>query len=333
MVRFDDGLIIPLMLLYVIAIIAGFAVLVWSADRFVLGASALARNLGVSSLIVGMIIIGFGTSAPEMFVAAVASLNQNPGLALGNAIGSNIANIGLVLGIGALITPLTVQSQTLKREYPVLLLITIILLTLLWDQELSRLDGLLLLVGTVIMISWLTWLSRSSGEDPLAQEIQSELPDDMSTGRASAWTLAGLVLLVGSSHLLVWGATHVATALGISELVIGLTIIAVGTSLPEIAVAISAALKKEHDIVIGNVIGSNMFNSLAVIGVGSSITPFQFPDVVLLRDYSTMAALTLALLIMAYGFRGPGRINRVEASLLLAAYVGYMVSLYITEAA
>lgn len=321
------------MLLFVLAIVTGFAALVWSADHFVLGASALAKNLGVPTLIIGMVIMGFGTSAPEIFVAAIASYGGNPGLAIGNAIGSNIANIGLVLGVGALIAPLTVHSQTLKREYPILLIITAVLFLILQDNELTNTEGYLLLAGTFVMVGWLIWLSHSSRKtDPLTVEIESELAIGMATKKALLWTFVSLVLLVGSSHLLVWGSIHVAKAFGISDLVIGLTIIAVGTSLPEIAVSVSAALKKEHDIVIGNVIGSNMFNSLAVIGVGSAIESSRFSDMVLIRDYAAMTVLTLALFIMSYGFRGPGRINRFEAGLLLVAYFSYMGILYFTEA-
>lgn len=321
------------MSLSIVAIIAGFAILVWSADRFVLGASALAQNLGVPTLIIGMIIMGFGTSAPEIFVATIASMGGNPGLALGNALGSNIANIGLVLGIGALIAPLTVHSQILKREYPSLLIVTAALFLILMDNEITNMEGYLLLLGTLVMVAWLTWLSYSSRTtDSLTAEIESELPERMTTPLALFWTFLSLVLLVGSSHMLVWGATDIAKAFGISDLVIGLTIIAIGTSLPEIAVSVSAALKKEHDLVIGNVIGSNMFNSLAVIGIGTSIEAVRFPDIVILRDYSTMVVLTLALFVMSYGFRRPGRINRFEAAVLLSAYIAYMVTLYITEA-
>ena len=320
--------------LYFLAIAAGLALLVWSADKFVMGASAMAYNLGVPTLIIGIIIMGFGTSAPEIFVGAIAALQNNTGVAIGNAIGSNIANIALVLGIGALIAPLTVSSQVLRREYPMLFATTIFVLILMMDLELSRVDGLLLVLGAIAMTGWLMWLSlHSRNADPLETEFDAEVPHDIGTQKALLWTFAALVLLIGSSHLLVWGAVELAHSFGVNDLVIGLTIVAVGTSLPELAVTVSAALKKEHDIIVGNVIGSNMFNSLAVIGIASSIQPAGFSELVLYRDYALMFALTIGMFIMAYGFRGVGKINRIEAVILVLCYVGYMGWLYQTEIA
>lgn len=317
-----------------LAIIGGLALLVWSADRFVIGAATIAHNLGVSAIIIGMVIMGFGTSAPEIFVAVAASLGGSPGVAVGNAVGSNIANIALVLGISALASPLVVESKTLKREFPVLIVVSLLVLWLMLDGELSRLDGFVLLGGTVCLVGWMLWIAqkeRSFG-DPLEREFESELPHDMSTRTAVLWTLVGLVLLVASAQLLVWGAVNVAQAFGVSDLVIGLTIIAIGTSLPEVAVSVTGSLKGEDDIAIGNVIGSNLFNLLAVLGVSGSIKSATFTEQVIYRDYATMLVLTAAFFLMAYGFRGrKGRINRFEASLLLAAYLGYMGWLYLSE--
>jgi len=313
------------------AIIVGLIFLVWSADRFVMGASATAQNLGVSPLIIGMIIVGFGTSAPEIFVGAIAAIGGNSTMAVGNALGSNIANIGLVVGLAALITPLTIESNILKREFPLLFVVTAAAYLVMSDNTLSRMDGILLLVGTAAMVGWLFKLSTSDNpKDPLETEFESELPERMSTGRGLLWTLLGLIILVASSHTLVWGAVNVAKAFGVSEFIIGLTIIAIGTSLPEVAVSITAALKKEHDIVIGNIIGSNMFNLLAVLGVASTIQPSTLQPEVLNRDFLVMAVLTLGLFVMGYGFKGKGRINRFEASLLLCAYFGYLYWLYTT---
>jgi len=323
-----------MLFLYFLAIVAGLALLVWSADKFVMGASATAYNLGVPTLIIGIIIMGFGTSAPEIFVGAIAALQNNTGVAIGNAIGSNIANIALVLGVGALIAPLTVSSQVLRREYPMLFGITIFVLILMFDLELSRVDGLLLVLSSIAMTGWLMWLSLSSrNTDPLETEFDAEVPHDIGTQKALLWTIAALILLIGSSHLLVWGAVELAHSYGVNDLVIGLTIIAIGTSLPELAVTISAALKKEHDIIVGNVIGSNMFNSLAVIGIASSIQPTTLSQLVLYRDYAVMFALTIAMFVMAFGFRGVGKINRIEATILVLCYVGYMGWLYQTEIA
>jgi cation:H+ antiporter len=317
---------------YFLAIAAGLVLLVWSADKFVMGASATAYNLGVPTLIIGIIIMGFGTSAPEIVVGIIAAAENTPGVAIGNAIGSNIANIALVLGVGALIAPLTVSSRVLRREYPILFVITCFLLLLMWDRQLSRLDGMLLFAGAVGVTLWLMWLSLSSrSSDPLESEFDSEVPHNIATPKALLWTFVSLVVLIASSQLLVWGAVQIAHAFEVDDLLIGLTIVAVGTSLPELAVSISAALKKEHDIVIGNVIGSNMFNSLAVIGVATSIRATTLSNQVLYRDFAVMFALTVALFLMAYGFRGVGKINRLEASILLLSYVGYMVWLYQSE--
>ena len=316
-----------------LAIIIGLIFLVWSADRFVMGASATAHNFGVSPLVIGMIIVGFGTSAPEIFVGAMAAVGGNSSMAVGNALGSNIANIGLVVGLAALITPLTVQSNILKREFPLLFVVTAAAYFVMSDNNLSRLDGVALLVGTAVMVGWLFKLSIADNQkvkDPLESEFESELPAHISTRRGLLWTLVGLVILVVSSHTLVWGAVNVAKAFGVSEFVIGLTIIAIGTSLPEVAVSITAALKKEHDIVIGNIIGSNMFNLLAVLGVASTIQPSILQAEVLNRDFLVMAVLTVALFGMGYGFTGKGRINRFEASLLLCAYFSYLFWLYTT---
>jgi cation:H+ antiporter len=316
------------------AIAGGLVLLVWSAGKFVIGASAIAHNLGVSAIIIGMVIMGFGTSAPEIFVAGAASLAGNTGVAVGNAIGSNIANIALVLGISAMASPIVVESQTLKREFPLLLIVSFAVLGLFIDKELSRTDGVILLVGALAMVGWMLWLAKKerSFGDPLEREFESELPKDMSTEVAMFWTVLGLAVLVASADMLVWGSINVAKAFGVSDLVIGLTIIAIGTSLPELAVAVTGSIKGEDDIAIGNIIGSNLFNLLAVLGVGSTIHAAPLTSEVLFRDYATMLVLTVALFFMAYGFRGKkGRITRIEASFLLMTYMGYLGWLYVSE--
>lgn len=317
------------MLIATAAVIAGLALLVWSADRFVIGASATARNLGVSPMVIGLTIVGFGTSAPEMLVSAVASLEGRPGLGVGNAIGSNIANIGMVLAIVALLSPLTVKSQTLRREMPVLVLIMLFALALMLDGELGRGDGIALLVGLMLMLWWLVGMGRKERDDPIVQEYLKSIPPKMSLKRGLAWVVIGLLLLFLSSRVLVWGAVEIALAFGVSDLVIGLTIVAIGTSLPELAAAIAGIVKKEHDIAIGNVIGSNMFNLLAVLAMPALIAPSVLDAEVLTRDYPLMLALTLAMLVMAWGFRGRnGRINRIEGGILLMVFIGYLVVLY-----
>jgi cation:H+ antiporter len=317
------------MLPSILAVAAGFALLVWGADRLVVGSAATARNLGVSPLIIGLTIVGFGTSAPEVLVSGVAAWQGNAGLAIGNALGSNIANVGLILGTAALVAPLTVQSDTLRREFPVLLATMLLTLALLIDGVLGRVDGALLLCGLAVMIYWLVKLGlRTRKADPLGAEYDAEIPREMPQSVALMWTLVGLVVLLVSSRMLVWGAVNIAHALGVSDLVIGLTIVAVGTSLPELAAAVAGAIKNEHDIAIGNIIGSNMFNLLAVLALPGLILPGPFPTEVLTRDFPVMIGLTLALLVMAYGINGPGRINRFEAAALLLAFCAYQAFLY-----
>jgi cation:H+ antiporter len=320
------------LLLSVLAVIGGFALLVWGADRFVDGAAATARNLGVSTLVIGLTIVGIGTSAPEMLVSAMAAWQGNPGLAVGNALGSNITNIGLVLGVTALITPLLVRSETLRREYPLMFAFMLLALWLTMDGELSRVDGVILLIGLLALILWMIALGLRRNHDPLEKEFEQEIPR-MTTGVAILWLLLGMILLLGSSRLLVWGAVNIAQAFGISDLVIGLTIVAIGTSLPELAASVMSALRKEPDIAIGNVIGSNMFNLLGVLGLPGVIAPLGLEPAVLSRDFPFMIGLSIALFVMAYGFRGDGRINRWEGLLLVAGYGAYLGVLYYTTQA
>ncbi|MFU8836963.1 MAG: calcium/sodium antiporter [Thiohalomonadaceae bacterium] len=317
------------MIYSLLAVISGFALLVWGADRFVIGASAMARNLGVSPLIIGLTIVGFGTSAPEMLVSAVAAWQGNPAMGVGNALGSNITNMALVLGLTAMIAPMAVSSVTLKREFPVLVLIMALALVLLFDLKLGLLDGLILLVGTLLLMAWMVWLGlRERNGDPMESEFAEQIPTQMPMRKAVFWLLLGGVILLASSRILVWGAVNIAEWFGVSDLIIGLTIIAIGTSLPELAASIMSALKGEHDIAIGNVLGSNMFNLLAVLAMPGLIAPSLLSSEVLTRDFAVMAGLTLMLLVMSYGFRGPGRINRLEGGILLFAYLAYLGLLY-----
>ena len=311
-----------------LAIMGGFALLLWSAERFVHGASALARNLGVSPLVIGMVVMGFGTSLPEMLVSAIAAVNGNPAMGIGNAIGSNIANIGLVLGVTALVVPLSVASGTLRREYPMLFAVMLVSGILLWDGDLSRGDGVILFAGFLLVMGWMVWTAlngrNKGGVDPLVAEFESEIPTGMGTGVAVMWAILGLIVLIASSRLLVWGAVEVAHSLGVSDLVIGLTIVAIGTSLPELAASVMSALKGEDDMAVGNVLGSNMFNLLAVLALPGLIRPSQLEPAVLERDFAAMILFSVALFAMAYGFRGPGRINRLEGGLLLTGFIAYL---------
>ena len=324
------------MLLSIAAVMAGFLLLIWSADRFVIGASGIAVNFGVSPLIIGLTIVGFGTSAPEMIVSGVAAYEGTPNLAVGNALGSNITNIALVLGTTALVTPLLVDSKILKREYPIMFAIMLMVWALLADGELSRMDGSLLILGMFALMVFITLIglrekrrADSAGNaDPLEEEFSEEIPKDMSTAMATFWLITGMLILLLSSRLLVWGAVNIAHAFHVSELVIGLTIVAIGTSLPELAASIASALKNEHDIAVGNIIGSNMFNLLGVLGIPGIISGAVLEPGVLERDYPVMIMLSILLFLFAYGFKGKGRINRLEAGILLLCYIGYMFVIY-----
>jgi len=320
------------MLQFWVALVSGLLLLVWSADRFVLGSAATARNLGIAPIIIGMTIMGFGTSAPEMLVAAIAAWNNNPGLAIGNAVGSNIANIALVLGVAAIVAPMSVDSNVLRREFPVLIFVILLAFGLMFDGELSRLDGIILLVTLGGVIFWMIslGLKTRTQTDRLQTELTDEIPSGLSMKAAIIWIIVGLIVLVLSSHMLVWGATGIAKSFGISDLVIGLTIVAIGTSLPELAASVAGALKGEHEIALGNVIGSNIFNTLAVLGLVGVIRPNEFVPDVLQRDFPVMIGLTALLFLMAYGFRGPGRINRVEGCILLGIFFAYLYYIFLS---
>lgn len=319
------------MLIAIVQLAGGFVLLVWGADRLIAGASAIARNLGVSPLIIGLTIVALGTSAPELVVSAVAAYRGNPELAVGNAIGSNIANIGLILGVTALVYPLRVESETLKREYPLLMFVMVASFILAADLMYTRPEGWLMIVGLVGMLGWMVGLGLRRGpSDPLALEFEAEIPTDMPTKAALIWLIVGGIVLPLSSSFLVEGAITVARALEVSEAVIGLTIVALGTSLPELAASVTSALRREDDLAIGNIIGSNMFNILGVLGVAATIKPVAVHPIMLRQDFPVMFIFTVLLFFMAYGFRGPGRIRRRSGALLLLMYVVYQVMVWVT---
>ncbi|GAM58870.1 inner membrane protein yrbG [Vibrio ishigakensis] len=307
-----------------IAIFIGLMLLVWSAERFVDGAAATATHAGMSPLLIGMLVVGFGTSAPEMVVSAMAAIDGNPELALGNALGSNIVNTGLILGVTALIAPIMVQSVIVKKELPLLLVISLLLGVQLLDGSLTRFEAAILLVGFISLIIWSIYTGTKQND---SQESQQRA--DLSLTTAIIWLVTGLILLVISSRILVWGAVTIAQSLGVSDLVIGLTVVALGTSLPELAASVVAARKGEHDIAIGNIVGSNMFNILAVVGIAGMVSPIsEMSAEVLSRDWPVMLSMTLALFFMAFGFGRQGRINRLEGAGLLLAYsiyTGYLI--------
>ena len=317
------------MLLAGLAVLLGLAILVWSADRFVEGAAATAQHFSVPPLLIGMVVVGFGTSAPEMVVSAISAVEGNPGIALGNAYGSNIANIALVLGVTALISPVLVHSSILRKELPLLLGVTLLAVYQVWDGEITRLDALVLLLAFFIIMGWTIWNGLKKGTDSLAADLEEDLAGkNLTLKLALLWLVIGLLLLVVSSRLLVWGSVEVAQSLGVSDLIIGLTIVAIGTSLPELASSVAAARKGEHDMALGNILGSNLFNTLAVVGIAGAIHPLGFGPEVFSRDAMLMLLLTLALFVLGYGYKKrQGSINRLAGVALLACYVAYTLYL------
>lgn len=312
------------MILPWLAVVGGLILLIWSADRFIEGAAMVARHFGMPPLLIGMVIVGFGTSAPEMVVSAISAFQGNPGLALGNAYGSNIANIALILGITALFVPIQVHSKILRKELPVLMLLTCLAGWQISDSYLSRAEALVLLLVFVGLMGWVIFQGMRQKADSFGVEIDLDLAENkMTIQQAFVRLLLGLTLLIVSSRILVWGAVFIAQSLGVSDLMIGLTVVAIGTSLPELASSLAATRKGEHDLALGNILGSNVFNTLAVVGIAGAIAPMTIDSHLFTRDLPVMALLTLSLFIFGYGFRRQGRINRFEGAILLSVYIGY----------
>ncbi|MDK1289642.1 calcium/sodium antiporter [Pseudoalteromonas umbrosa] len=319
------------MVLSFVILILGFVALVWSADRFVFGAAALAKNFGVPTLIVGLTIVAMGSSAPEMMVAAQAALSDKTDTAVGNAVGSNIANILLVLGITALLRPLAVGSGILRREMPLLIIVSLGAWYIISDNYFSATEGFILLAGFASFILGLIYITKNSGkdqeDDPLVSEACDEVPDNVPTKNALLWLIVGMIVLPVSADLLVDSAVDIAKFFGMSDLLIGLTIIAIGTSLPELAACVAGVLKNEDDLALGNIIGSNIFNILAVLSIAGILNPAQLDMNISQRDIYVMLGATAALIIMSVNLRGKRQINRIEGGLLLAAFVGYMYAI------
>jgi cation:H+ antiporter len=304
-------------------LVLGFVALIWSADKFLSGAAATAANMGVSKMMIGLTVVSVGTSAPEIVVASMAALDGNSLLAVGNAIGSNIANIGLVLGITAIITPLPFSANVLRKELPWLLGATFLAVILLFDRRLDFVDGIILLLG----LTYILWQLMASQSDPeySTEAISDELDDlpEMTNRQSIIWLTVGLIVLLISAQVLVYAATNIATALGVSDLIIGLTIVAVGTSLPELAATVGSAIKGQPDIAIGNIVGSNILNILAVLAVPGLIHATDIDYAALWRDSGMMLALTLMLALFAYGLNSRAVITRFEGSVMIMAWIGY----------
>ena len=312
------------MLLYVSSLLTGLILLVWSADRMVVGAAVIARNLGVTPMVIGLTVVGFATSAPEILVAATAAIRDASNLALGNAVGSNIANIGLVVGIAALIHPLIVKSEALRRELPAMVAVSLIPMILLINLSLSRLDGIILLIFFFGFIYWVIKLGkRSSGHDAIEAEYATEIPEGVTQRMALLWIIIGLVILVIGSNALVWGSQNIAREIGVSDLIIGVTVVAVGTSLPELAVSIVAARKGLHGLALGNIIGSNVFNMLAVIGIAGVIRPATLDLAAAQLHLPVLLGFTVAFFFIAYNSNGTMRVGRLAGAALVVSFIIY----------
>jgi cation:H+ antiporter len=321
------------MFIQILILLLSLITLVWSADKFVFGASALARNLGISPMIIGLTIVAMGSSAPEMMIAVTASLQGNVDTAIGNVIGSNITNIALVLGLTALFHPLSVSSTTIKREIPLILIVTAIATYMLGNNNFSFNEGLILIIGFVLYIATLlvVTLRRSKQnpiDDKMVLEAEQEVPDGVSTKHSVIWLIVGMILLPLSASFLVDSSIFIAKAFGISDLVIGLTVIAVGTSLPELAASIMSIIKKEDDLALGNIIGSNIFNILAVLSLAGLIAPGDIDHAAAVRDAPFMLATTFLLFILCFSRGKNFRISRAKGLLLLTVFIGYQVLLF-----
>jgi len=316
------------MLVQILILGVSFALLAWSADRFVLGASATATLLGLPPLLVGLTIVAFGTSAPEMLVSALAALAGSPGLAVGNAIGSNIANMGLILGLTALAMPLFIRGHILRREVPAMALVMLVTWLLMLDGGLDRLDGAILLTGLALLTGWLAWAIRQgNGDNGGAFPSPATAPTDATPSRltpALLWLTVGLIVMLLSAQTAVRAATGLAARIGVAETVVGLTLVAVGTSLPELATCLAAARRGQGDIAIGNIIGSNMFNLLGVLGLAAALKPVALEPGTLSRDYATMAGITLVFFLLSHGLRQRGHVGRLAGAFLLLLWLVWL---------
>ncbi|EJG0889058.1 TPA: calcium/sodium antiporter [Vibrio parahaemolyticus] len=321
------------MLEAVALLIVGLVLLVWSADKLVFGSAAIARNVGISPLVIGMTILAMGSSAPEMMVSATAAWDGKTDTAVGNVLGSNIANIALILGITALIKPLSISSAVIRRELPLMIAVTVLAGVLLWNSHLGFYEGVLLFVLFGAFLFTMLQISRKEQKsgDAFLEDQESEIPQGVSNPKAIMWVVIGLILLPLAASLLVDNAVIIAKHFGMSDLVIGLTIIAIGTSLPELAASLAGVLKGEDDMAVGNIIGSNVFNILAVMGLPGIINPSTLSEYAMGRDFWVMLGVSLLLVAMCLG--KSRSINRLEGAILFTCFLGYQVYLFANMAA
>ena len=322
------------LLIPVFTIIVSLSLLAYSADKFVEGASSIAYQFGLSPLLIGLTVVSLGTSAPEILIGVMSAFSGNSALAIGNAIGSNIANIALILGFSSMLMPLPVASTVLRREIPLLLCVVLFSTALLLDLKLTRGDGIAYIGVLLLCLGWLIWQGKKEPEDVLAAEFDDHVRAPEPMAKLTIITIAALIVLLVSSRALVWGAVEIARAANVSELMIGLSIVAIGTSLPELAATIASIMRREFGLAIGGVVGSNLFNALAVLGVVAIIGPVEVDAMVRNRDAVVHIGLTVCLLIFCVAWRGNGgRINRVEGLALLAVFIGYQWLLFMQEGA
>lgn len=320
-----------------ILFIIGLVLLVWSSDIFIDGASSVAKHMSISPLIIGVVVLGFGTSSPEILVSIHASLDNSPALAIGNVIGSNIANIALVLGVTAMVSPIIVKSSLLKQEFPIVIAVSFLGIILMLDGDLDETDGIILLITLIITMIWMIKANKQTNindksldPDPLKTEIIQELNQlkKISLSKSITMLISGIIVLIISANLMVTGAIDIAKYFNIPDLIIGLTIIAIGTSLPELAAAIAAAKKSETELMIGNILGSNLFNILAVLAMPALISPSTVDKTALLIDYPIMLMLTVVMMVIALPKNGKSVIRRWVGFLLTLSFVAYLVLIY-----
>jgi cation:H+ antiporter len=317
------------MLVNILMLVVGLAVLVWSADRFVYGAAAFARNLGLPPMLIGLTIVAMGSSAPEMFVAATASMDGMRDTAIGNVLGSNIANITLILGLTALLGAIRLDSKTLKREIPIMLAATVFAGYTLHDNVLTQTEGIMLIALLLLLMGYFIWqATHDKTPDSLDDKLESEIPKNVPTFHAIIWLVVGIILLPLSASWMVDGAVGIATFYGLSDLVIGLTIIAVGTSLPELAACIAGVLKKEHDLVIGNIVGSNLFNILAVLALPGLISPGEIDASASGRDFYMVLGTSAALAVLVLSSGAKQQLTRWHGALLLITFIAYQIVVF-----
>lgn len=321
------------MLITILGLLLGFLLLGIAADRFIESCIAIAKRYGMSPLLIGMLLVGFGTSFPEMVVSSMAAIKGNAGLSIGNVIGSNIANIGMCLGIAALVSPLVVHSRIVKKDYAILVFFSLVVGVFIYSGQLTRSDGVILVVLLLSYLGAIFYFDRQATKkkDTMQTELEANIPQHkMSLTKAWVWWVIALAMIFGSSELLINSAVTIAKWFHVSDLIIGLTVVAIGTSLPELAATVMAVRKNEHDIAVGNVVGSNIFNLLAVLPMPALISPTKLSSMLWYRDYPIMIGITVLLWILTLIKPNKGMIGRPSGAILLLLFIAYIITVVMT---